>query len=110
MTAQELSTIIRYRLNPIIFVSNNSGYTTERVIMDGPYNDLQMWKYHMLPEIFGGGWGCEVKTEGELEEALQRAKNNPDSLALIEICLDKWDCSDNLRKLGNDIRKSAGGK
>lgn len=105
MTAQELSTIVRYGQNPIIFVMNNNGYTIERVIYDGAYNDIQMWKYHMLPQVFGGGWGCEVKTEGELEKALEKINAEPDSLALIEVRLDKFDCSEALKKLGKALRK-----
>jgi TPP-dependent 2-oxoacid decarboxylase len=29
MTAQEVSTMLRYRLNPIIFLINNGAYTIE---------------------------------------------------------------------------------
>ena len=43
------------------------------MIHEGPYNDIQNWQYHRLPEVFGGGWSCEVRTEGELEAALGRA-------------------------------------
>lgn len=99
MTAQELSTLIRHRLNPVIFLINNDGYTVERVINDGPYNDLQPWKYHLLPQVFQGGWGMEVKTEGDLEEALAKAQNQPNELAIIEVKLDRLDCSEALKKL-----------
>jgi indolepyruvate decarboxylase len=105
MTAQELSTIIRHKLNPIIFLINNEGYTIERVIDEGPYNDVNVWKYYSLPEVFGGGWGREVKTERELEEALKKAKDNPNSLAFIELRLDKLDCSQALKNLGKALRK-----
>ncbi|MDP8262002.1 MAG: thiamine pyrophosphate-binding protein [Candidatus Ancaeobacter aquaticus] len=104
MTAQELSTIIRHNLNPIIFLINNEGYTIERVLDDGPYNDLQMWKYNMLPEVFNGPKGFEVKTEGDLEKALASAQDNPDSLAFIEVHFDRWDCSESLQKLGKGFK------
>jgi indolepyruvate decarboxylase len=58
-----------------------------------------------LPEVFGGGWGCEVKTEAELERALKKAKDNPGSLALIEVWLDKLDCSQALKNLGRALRE-----
>jgi len=99
MTCQEVSTLIRQGLNPVIFVINNDGYQVERVFNDGPYNDLQMWKYHLLPQVFGGGWGCEVKTEGELEAALAKAKAEADSLAFIEVRLDKFDLSAPLSRM-----------
>ena len=36
------------------FVVNNKGYTAERLIHDGPFNDIADWKYHKLSEAFGG--------------------------------------------------------
>lgn len=104
MTAQELSTIIRHNLNPIIFLINNDGYTIERVIKDGPYNDLQPWKYHKLPEVFGKSWSCEVRTEGELESALTKAKENTDCVSFIEVHLERFDCSQGLVRLGRALR------
>ena len=40
MTGMELSTIARHGLNPIVVVLNNHGYTTERFLLDGPFNDI----------------------------------------------------------------------
>lgn len=103
MTAQELSTIIRCNLSPVIFVMNNRGYTVERVIHDGPYNDIQNWCYHRFPEVFGGGWSCEVRTESDLEAALTRAKRERDSLAFIEVHVNPNDCSAALKRLGKAL-------
>ncbi len=97
LTCQELSTVIRNGLNAIVFVINNDGYTIERLITDGPYNDIQPWKYHLLPQVFGGGWGCEVRTEGELEDALEKARRNK-GLSLVEVHFDRLDCSESLRR------------
>ena len=66
---------------------------------DGPYNNLQMWQYHRLPEVFGGGWACEVRTEGELEGAVKRALSLPAELAFIEVHLDRLDYWESLLKL-----------
>ncbi len=110
MTAQELSTVIRQRLSPVFFLMNNRGYTVERVIHDGPYNDIQNWRYHELTRVFGGGWSCEVHTEGDLEIALARAAAERDTLAFIEVHLDPEDCSAALKRLGRalaDQRKLA---
>jgi TPP-dependent 2-oxoacid decarboxylase len=106
MTAQELSTIIRHRLNPIIFLINNDGYTIERVIQDGSYNDIQPWKYHQIPQIFGDSWSCEVKTEGELETALEIARTNTDRVSFIEVHLDRLDCSQGLIRLGRALNQA----
>jgi indolepyruvate decarboxylase len=108
MTAQELSTLIRHRLNPVIFLMNNRGYTVERVIHDGPYNDIANWQYSALPAVFGGGWSCQVRTEGELEPALVRALAEPDELAFIEVQIDPLDCSAALTRLGRELAKQRG--
>jgi len=108
MTAQELSTVIRQGLAPVFFLMNNSGYTVERVIHDGPYNDIQGWRYHRLPEVFGGGWSCEVRTEGDLETALERAGRERDALAFIEVHVDPQDCSPALRRLGRALAERGG--
>ncbi len=106
MTAQELSSIIRHQLHPIIFLINNDGYTIERVITDGPYNDLQPWKYHQLPGIFGKSWSCEVSTEEELENALAQAKANTECVSFIEVHLERFDCSQGLVRLGRALREN----
>jgi indolepyruvate decarboxylase len=100
MTAQELSTLIRQELAPVIFLMNNRGYTVERVIHEGPYNDIQNWRYHELVHAFGGGRACEVRTEGELETALAAAREYEDQLCFIEVHLDPEDCSAALERLG----------
>ena len=103
MTCQELSTIIRHQLNPIFFLINNDGYSIERAIHEGSYNDIQPWKYHQLPQVFGNSWSCEVCTEGELEEALEKAKYNENSLSFIEVHLDRLDCSLGVKRLGKAL-------
>ncbi len=57
MTGMELSTIARHGLNPIVVVLNNHGYTTERFLLEGPFNDIQNWAYHKVPEVVGAGIG-----------------------------------------------------
>jgi indolepyruvate decarboxylase len=103
MTAQELSTIIRHQLNPIFFLINNDGYTIERAIHEGSYNDIQPWRYHQLPQVFGESWSCEVRTEAELESALTQARLNT-SLSLIEVHLERHDWSFGVQRLGESLR------
>lgn len=105
MTAQELSTMVRFGKAPIVFLMNNKGYTAERLIHDGEFNDIQDWHYWRLPEAFGGVAGCEVRTEGELEEALQRAENHtgPGPL-MIEVHLDPFDVSDAFARMSEGLR------
>jgi indolepyruvate decarboxylase len=103
MTGQELSTVARHGLNPILFVLNNKGYTTERIINDGPYNDIHDWAYHAWPEVLRDGWGGEARTEGELEDALATARANTRSFSIVNVHLDPWGCSDALSRLGRRL-------
>ncbi|MBT7952406.1 MAG: alpha-keto acid decarboxylase family protein [Gammaproteobacteria bacterium] len=105
MTAQELSTIARYGKSAIVFVVNNKGYTAERLIHDGPFNDIPAWNYHQLPAAFGGGDGIEVHTEGDLEMALERAETwqGPGPL-LIEVHIDPWDASEAFKLMSEALR------
>lgn len=103
VTGQELATMLRHRLTPIVFVINNSGYTTERVIRapgEG-YHSVPSWEYHRIPEVFGsGGWGVRVRTEGELETALSTVEREPGRLSLVEVVVDRMDAPEALRRFG----------
>jgi len=103
MTAQELSSLCRRRANAIILLMNNDGYTTERAIHEGPYNDIQPWAYHRLPEVFGGGKGWKVRTEDELDAALAEARQSNAGPAVIEIILDRLDTTDALKRIGAEL-------
>jgi indolepyruvate decarboxylase len=105
MTAQELSTIIRQGAAPVFFLMNNDGYAVERAIHDGPYNEIQPWKYHRLPGVFGEALSMEVRTEDQLEDALAKVKEHRDKLVFIEVHLARTDYSDAVRRLGKLLRK-----
>jgi TPP-dependent 2-oxoacid decarboxylase len=104
VTCQDLSTMIRNDLKPVIFLINNDGYTIERVIVDRPYNDLQPWHYRKLMDVFGGGLGLDVRIEGELEDALEKAAIT-DDLVFIEIHTGRMDCPESLRSSGRSMAK-----
>jgi indolepyruvate decarboxylase len=103
MTCLELSNILRHGFDPIVIVLNNKGYTTERFIAEGPFNDIQNWNYHRLPDLLGGGWGFEVETEGDLEKALKAAVGNHDAFSLLNVHLDKHDVSPALSRLAKRL-------
>jgi indolepyruvate decarboxylase len=105
VTCQDISTMIRNNLKPIIFLINNDGYTIERVIVDHPYNDIQPWHYHKLAEVFGGTPGFDVRTEGELEEVLEKILTS-DGLIFIEIHTGRLDCPESLRSAGRSMAKT----
>lgn len=90
LTVQALSTMIRKDIKPIIFVINNDGYTVERLIhgMEEPYNDIQMWNYKQLPEVFGGKDTVKVhdaKTSNELKTVMDSVKADKDHMHFIEV-------------------------
>ena len=105
VTCQDLSTMIRNRLRPVIFLINNDGYTIERVISDHTYNDIQPWHYHKLVAVFGEGLSFDVRTEGELEDALSQAATTP-GLVFIEIHTGRLDCPESLRSAGRSMAKT----
>ena len=105
VTCQDLSTMIRNKLKPIILLINNDRYTIERVIVDRAYNDIQPWHYHQLVTVFGEGLGLDVRTEGELEDALAKAAM-ADGLVFIEVHTGRLDCPDALRSAGRSMAKT----
>lgn len=103
MSVQELSSLSRRKAPAVIVIMNNNGYMTERVIHEGPYNDIQPWDYHKLPDVFHGGWGRRVATEDAFEAALTEARGRNDGPAVIEVMLDEMDMSDALKRLGAEL-------
>jgi len=92
-SAQELSTILRHDLKPVIFLINNGGYTIERGYMGktADYNDIARWDYAKLPKVFRPDTTAQsflVKTVADLENALA-APNN--SLIFVESVMDPYD-------------------
>ena len=109
LTAQELSTIVRHELKPIIFVLNNGGYTIERLILGekAVYNDIQNWQYTEIIPIFNGKGDYQrfvVETPSQLEETLQ-AVNRGDALTLIELRLDPMDAPESLKQFGDVVAR-----
>jgi len=109
LTVQELSTIIRYGLKPIIFVLNNGGYTIERLILgeNASYNDIQNWKYTELVQVFNGKekyQTCMVETAGQLKNALDQVEAY-DGLSLIELKLPAMDAPVSLLKFADVVAR-----
>jgi indolepyruvate decarboxylase len=109
MTGIELSTAVRYGLNPIVVVLNNRGYGTERHMQDGPYNDVLAWNYSRIPELLGSGQGFVVETEDQLDAALEAARKNTKSFSLLEVRLDMLDRSPALDRLAERLARNLKG-
>jgi len=93
MTVQEISTVMRLDLKPLIFVNQNEGYTVERAVLgkDAKYNDIANWRYSELPHIFSRDSKAEthvVTTSNELQKVLDALHS---SMVLVECVMDKYD-------------------
>lgn len=105
MTGMELATAARFKLNPIVIILNNRGYGTERPMQDGSFNDIQLWRYSRIPELFECGKGFSVKTEGDLEKALASARQYTEGFCVLDVQLDPQDCSAALKRLTETLGK-----
>ncbi|XZE35547.1 alpha-keto acid decarboxylase family protein [Pirellulaceae bacterium SH501] len=105
MTGQEMATLVRHKHNPIILVLDNHGYGTERFLQSGTweYNEIPSWKYWKLPEVYGGGKGHYVQTEGEFDVALSEAWADRSQLHLIHAKLVENDASQTLLRLAHRL-------
>ncbi|KAH8664642.1 thiamine diphosphate-binding protein [Xylariales sp. PMI_506] len=111
MTIQELSTIIRERLDATIFIINNGGYAYERLIngLHESYNDLAPWRYLLAPEFFGAASATgdnypvethQVRTWGDLSALLQSERfSDGKGLKFVEVIMDKLDVPDKFRSV-----------
>lgn len=106
MTGTELSTTVRYGLNPIVLLLNNHGYGTERHLLEGEFNDIGCWNYSSLPTLFSSGRGFHVRTEGEFEDAMKTAITEDQNFTLIEVELEKLDRSPALARLAERMSET----
>ena len=101
-TIQELSTIIRYKLDCTIFIINNQGYAYERLIegLNEDFNDVAPWNYILAPEMMGGQKGSKrypirshkLETVGDLERSLTHPHvQGGQGLTLLDVKMGRVD-------------------
>jgi indolepyruvate decarboxylase len=108
MTGQEFSNLVRYKFPTVVIVLDNKGYGTERLLHPGDwkFNDIPRWQYHQLPEIYGGGKGYLIRTEGEFDAALNSAWRERTSPSILQVVIDLTDCSRALSRLAERMSKT----
>ena len=106
MTGMEVASAARYGYRPIVVVMENGGYETERLIIDGDFNDIAQWKYSRVPDVLGTGKGFRIETEDDLDKALKAAKSY-DGVSILEVVLSPHDVSSALKKTSEGLSKSA---
>jgi len=110
MTGTELATSARLGLNPIVVVFNNQGYSTERFILDGPFNDIGQWRFDRLGEVFGPLAGFDAPTEDAFERAWLAALSQRSQPSIINVHLARDDASPAMRRLAEHLgRRVSGG-
>ena len=73
MTGAEISQCVRYGLNPIVILFNNSRWEMLQAFFPtASYNDTVPWPFARLAELWGGR-GFEVRTPAQLRSALSEA-------------------------------------
>jgi len=105
MTGTELSTAVRYGQTPIVVVLNNRGYSTEREILEGPFNDVHEWRYERICDMIGGGVGTRIATQGEFERGLTAALDDSSRLHVMNVLLDPADRSAGMVRLAHRLAK-----
>lgn len=98
LTVQDISTMIRQGLKPILVVLNNESYVIEKVI-HGPeatYNKIALWDWQKLLSVFDSeglrtkSW--KASTRGELEDILANHDfAKADKLQLLEVRMGPLD-------------------
>ena len=114
LTAQELSTMLRNKLNPIIFVICNKGYTIERCIhgWEATYNDVQEWRYKDLPAAFGAKQGevltYRVSSKKEVDSLFRDeefSSGDTTKLRFVELVMEWDDAPKTLMAVANAAAK-----
>ncbi|KAF5369488.1 hypothetical protein D9758_002644 [Tetrapyrgos nigripes] len=99
LTVQELTSMLKKDLKPIIFLLNNSGYTIERYLhgKHRHYNDIVNWKWTSLLNVLGDVDGTKSKSytvnnKKELSELLDNASfANAEVMQLVEVMMPMHD-------------------
>ncbi|KAJ7858459.1 pyruvate decarboxylase [Mycena leptocephala] len=113
LTVQELSSMLRHGLKPIIFVLNNEGYEIERCIhgRDRKYNDIANWNWTGLLSVLGDAsltlsQSYTVRTKSELSALLDTPSfAEAGKMQLVEVVMQKHDAPRSLT-----VQAELGGK
>jgi len=110
MTGTELSTFTRLGLDPVVIVFNNHGYSTERFILEGPFNDIAEWRFERIGELVGPVNGYRAATEDEFEQALGDALQTTGRPSLVNVQLQTADASPAMRRLARHLGRQVHGQ
>lgn len=95
LTIQELGSMLRDGMKPVIFVLNNAGYTVERAIHGEHqrYNDIAAWNWTQLPQAMSlncQAQSWQVSETVQLTEVMKVIEQSS-RLSLVEVMLPPLD-------------------
>lgn len=110
LTVQEIAVMLKEKINPVIVLINNDGYTVERAIHgeNQPYNDIPTVDWQSMPKAFGANENnsliLKAHTPNNLREVLATANNNKDKMIFIEVIMEKYDVPPLLKQVANALK------
>ena len=107
MTGSEFSSHIAYNLNTVVIILNNKGYSTERAIMEGRFNDIHNWEYEKITDLMGGGIGKSITTAEEFTRDLRMAFNDESQSYVLNVHIDPADRSEIMRNMAEKMCQKA---
>lgn len=113
LTIQELGSMMRDDLHPIIFILNNAGYSVERAIHGATqrYNDIAQWNWTALPQAFSlccPAQSWRVTETIQLEDVM-KVLSRTRRLSLIEVVMPQEDLPPLLKKVATALHQRNGG-
>ena len=105
LTAQELSSMVRYNANITILLINNNGYTVERAIHGATqsYNDIPNWDYSAFARSVGVKHTAKIHSFTELENNIKLLSESGPKF--IECFFDQFDAPELLQKIAQNTQK-----
>lgn len=113
LTVQEIAVMLREKINPVIILINNDGYTVERAIHGAhqAYNDIPRCNWQMMADAFGGNadnsLSLRASTPRELKEALAKTNATRDKLVLIEVMTEQQDIPPLLKEISAALTRAS---
>jgi indolepyruvate decarboxylase len=109
LTVQELGSMMRDNLKPLIFLLNNDGYTVERAIngADQRYNDIAAWNWTQIPQALSLACPAQswrVLETVQLTEVMKLIADAP-RLSLVEVVLPRLDLPPLLQQVSASLHQ-----
>ncbi|WP_428943674.1 alpha-keto acid decarboxylase family protein [Pantoea sp. FN060301] len=113
LTVQEMGSMLRDKLNPVIFILNNGGYTVERAIHGEHqrYNDIAAWDWCRLPHALsqdGQAQSWRVTQGVQLVEVMKLI-GQTSRFSLVDVVLPPLDVPPLLRAVTRALSQRNGG-